>query len=80
MKPEPGPHDAPGPHYVSYDSSFGNFGPLPVDDNAYATWAVSIPAAILAVLLTYDVAACLGSGIRKGGSTLAFGYRGLWRR
>ncbi|TFY75258.1 hypothetical protein EWM64_g8755 [Hericium alpestre] len=23
--------DAPGPHYVSYGSSFGNFGPLPPD-------------------------------------------------
>lgn len=80
MKPEPGPHDAPGPHYVSYDSSFGNFGPLPVDDHAYTTWAVSILAAILAALLTYDVAACLGNRIRKGGSTLAFGYRGLYRR
>lgn len=31
---EPGPHDPPGPKYESYDSgpSFGNFGPLPVDD------------------------------------------------
>ncbi|KAG6369973.1 hypothetical protein JVT61DRAFT_12608 [Boletus reticuloceps] len=26
---EPGPHDPPGPHYESFDSSFGNFGPLP---------------------------------------------------
>ncbi|KAJ7647352.1 hypothetical protein FB45DRAFT_822173 [Roridomyces roridus] len=28
---EPGPHDAPGPKYPSYDSaqSFGNFGPMP---------------------------------------------------
>ncbi|KAF8135733.1 hypothetical protein EV363DRAFT_1551679 [Boletus edulis] len=25
----PGPHDPPGPHYESFDSSFGNFGPLP---------------------------------------------------
>ncbi|KAJ3763596.1 hypothetical protein EV360DRAFT_91791 [Lentinula raphanica] len=44
--PEPGPNDAPGPHYVSYDSSFGNFGVLPPDDfpaqGAYNnTWAVS---------------------------------------
>ncbi|KAK7057210.1 hypothetical protein R3P38DRAFT_2839970 [Favolaschia claudopus] len=32
--PIPGPNDAPGPHYPSYDSgpSFGNFGPFP-DDN-----------------------------------------------
>ncbi|KAG5641009.1 hypothetical protein DXG03_006383 [Asterophora parasitica] len=31
---EPGPHDPPGPKYESYDSgpSFGNFGPLPADD------------------------------------------------
>ncbi|RDB16930.1 hypothetical protein Hypma_002398 [Hypsizygus marmoreus] len=31
---EPGPHDPPGPKYESYDSgpSFGNFGPLPMDD------------------------------------------------
>ncbi|KAF8829264.1 hypothetical protein HHX47_DHR3000905 [Lentinula edodes] len=40
--PEPGPHDAPGPHYISYSSSFGNFGPLPPDDlppqNALNTW------------------------------------------
>ncbi|KAI0268638.1 hypothetical protein BC834DRAFT_646734 [Gloeopeniophorella convolvens] len=26
---EPGPDDEPGPHYESYGSSFGNFGPLP---------------------------------------------------
>ncbi|KAJ3896248.1 hypothetical protein GG344DRAFT_36908, partial [Lentinula edodes] len=40
--PEPGPHDAPGPHYISYGSSFGNFGPFPPDDlppqNALNTW------------------------------------------
>jgi hypothetical protein len=32
---EPGPHDPPGPKYESYDSgpSFGNFGPLPMEDN-----------------------------------------------
>ncbi|KAF9010684.1 hypothetical protein BDQ17DRAFT_1346684 [Cyathus striatus] len=43
---EPGPHDPPGPKYESYDSgpSFGNFGPLPMDDgppasmNPYAHW------------------------------------------
>ncbi|KIM45431.1 hypothetical protein M413DRAFT_66595 [Hebeloma cylindrosporum] len=31
---EPGPNDPPGPKYASYDSgpSFGNFGPLPTDD------------------------------------------------
>lgn len=29
---EPGPNDLPGPRYQSYDSSFGNFGPLPADD------------------------------------------------
>ncbi len=31
LRPEPGPEDEPGPHYVSYGSgpSFGNFGPLP---------------------------------------------------
>jgi hypothetical protein len=28
---EPGPDDEPGPHYESYGSSFGNFGPLPPD-------------------------------------------------
>ncbi|KAI0066274.1 hypothetical protein BV25DRAFT_1913042 [Artomyces pyxidatus] len=28
---EPGPEDEPGPHYESYGSSFGNFGPLPPD-------------------------------------------------
>jgi len=28
---EPGPDDEPGPHYKSYRSSFGNFGPLPPD-------------------------------------------------
>ncbi|CDO77945.1 hypothetical protein BN946_scf185030.g3 [Trametes cinnabarina] len=26
---EPGPDDPPGPHFESYGSSFGNFGPLP---------------------------------------------------
>ncbi|KAF8893376.1 hypothetical protein BD779DRAFT_1435825 [Infundibulicybe gibba] len=26
---EPGPNDPPGPKYESYDSSFGNFGPMP---------------------------------------------------
>ncbi|KAH8985946.1 hypothetical protein EDB86DRAFT_3065938 [Lactarius hatsudake] len=26
---EPGPDDEPGPHYESYGSSFGNFGPMP---------------------------------------------------
>ncbi|KAI0305538.1 hypothetical protein B0F90DRAFT_1698852 [Multifurca ochricompacta] len=26
---EPGPGDEPGPHYESYGSSFGNFGPMP---------------------------------------------------
>ncbi|CCM05715.1 uncharacterized protein FIBRA_07947 [Fibroporia radiculosa] len=26
---EPGPNDPPGPHFESYGSSFGNFGPLP---------------------------------------------------
>ena len=31
---EPGPDDEPGPHYESYGSSFGNFGPLP-PDSAY---------------------------------------------
>ncbi|KAJ3866570.1 hypothetical protein EV359DRAFT_36288, partial [Lentinula novae-zelandiae] len=40
--PEPSPNDAPGPHYISYDSSFGNFGPLPPDDlppqNALNAW------------------------------------------
>ncbi|KAJ3748703.1 hypothetical protein DFH05DRAFT_589324 [Lentinula detonsa] len=39
--PEPGPHDAPGPHYISYGSSFGNLGPLPTDDfpqNAHNLW------------------------------------------
>ncbi|KAJ3815858.1 hypothetical protein F5876DRAFT_29757, partial [Lentinula aff. lateritia] len=40
--PEPGPNDAPGPHYISYSSSFGNFGPFPPDDlppqNALNTW------------------------------------------
>ncbi|KAF5393337.1 hypothetical protein D9757_000561 [Collybiopsis confluens] len=39
---EPGPHDAPGPHYISYTSSFGNMGPLPPDDfpprDPYNTW------------------------------------------
>ncbi|KAJ7462288.1 hypothetical protein B0H11DRAFT_2054921 [Mycena galericulata] len=41
---EPGPNDAPGPKYPSYDSapSFGNFGPLP-DDGTFnprvlSTW------------------------------------------
>jgi len=28
---EPGPDDGPGPHYESYGSSFGNFGPMPPD-------------------------------------------------
>jgi hypothetical protein len=28
---EPGPDDEPGPHYESYGSSFGNFGPMPPD-------------------------------------------------
>jgi hypothetical protein len=27
----PGPGDEPGPHYESFGSSFGNFGPLPPD-------------------------------------------------
>ncbi|KAJ7262193.1 hypothetical protein B0H12DRAFT_319434 [Mycena haematopus] len=43
--PEPGPNDAPGPHYPSYDSgpSFGNFGPMPDEANNYnevvmSTW------------------------------------------
>ncbi|KAJ4483455.1 hypothetical protein J3R30DRAFT_3835130 [Lentinula aciculospora] len=44
--PEPGPHDAPGPHYISYDSSFGNLGPLPDEfppQNTYnSTWAHSV--------------------------------------
>ncbi|KAJ6625658.1 hypothetical protein B0H10DRAFT_2002612 [Mycena sp. CBHHK59/15] len=42
---EPGPNDAPGPHYPSYDSgpSFGNFGPMPDDASAFnqhmlSTW------------------------------------------
>lgn len=30
----PGPDDQPGPHYASFGSSFGNFGPLP-PDSAY---------------------------------------------
>ncbi|GLB45071.1 hypothetical protein LshimejAT787_1901490 [Lyophyllum shimeji] len=36
---EPGPHDPPGPKYESYDSgpSFGNFGPLPMDDQPPAS-------------------------------------------
>ena len=36
---EPGPHDPPGPKYASYDSgpSFGNFGPLPVDEHPTAS-------------------------------------------
>lgn len=29
FQPEPGPNDAPGPHYESYGSSWGNMGPLP---------------------------------------------------
>lgn len=45
--PEPGPFDPPGPRYESYDSgpSFGNMGPLPLDDHdihnpyVYSTWA-----------------------------------------
>ncbi|KZT10631.1 uncharacterized protein LAESUDRAFT_341809 [Laetiporus sulphureus 93-53] len=28
---EPGPNDPPGPHFESYGSSFGNFGPLPAE-------------------------------------------------
>ncbi|KAF8210214.1 hypothetical protein K438DRAFT_1710849 [Mycena galopus ATCC 62051] len=42
---EPGPNDAPGPHYPSYDSgpSFGNFGPMPDEANNFnevvtSTW------------------------------------------
>ncbi|KAJ7346592.1 hypothetical protein DFH08DRAFT_868677 [Mycena albidolilacea] len=42
---EPGPNDAPGPHYPSYDSgpSFGNFGPMPDEPNNFnevimSTW------------------------------------------
>ena len=31
LQREPGPDDEPGPHYESYGSSFGNFGPLPPD-------------------------------------------------
>lgn len=46
LQPEPSPNDAPGPHYISYDSSFGNFGPLPPDDlppqNALNAWVVSL--------------------------------------
>ncbi|KIK67459.1 hypothetical protein GYMLUDRAFT_55224 [Collybiopsis luxurians FD-317 M1] len=46
---EPGPQDAPGPHYVSYGSSFGNFGPLPPDDlapqNVYTSWGHPVWAA-----------------------------------
>ncbi|KAF5376295.1 hypothetical protein D9615_008539 [Tricholomella constricta] len=36
---EPGPNDPPGPKYESYDSgpSFGNFGPLPMDDQPPAS-------------------------------------------
>ncbi|KAF8176804.1 hypothetical protein BJ912DRAFT_1133217 [Pholiota molesta] len=36
---EPGPNDPPGPKYESYDSgpSFGNFGPLPTDDQPTAS-------------------------------------------
>jgi len=30
-KAEPGPGDDPAPRYESYDSSWGNFGPLPPD-------------------------------------------------
>ena len=35
LQREPGPQDPPGPKYESYDSgpSFGNFGPLPMDDH-----------------------------------------------
>ncbi|KAJ7497278.1 hypothetical protein FB451DRAFT_1210752 [Mycena latifolia] len=42
---EPGPNDAPGPRYPSYDSgpSFGNFGPMPDDVSTFrdvmlSTW------------------------------------------
>ncbi|TFY81849.1 hypothetical protein EWM64_g2163, partial [Hericium alpestre] len=38
--------DAPGPHYVSYGSSFGNFGPLPPDSalgEVSASKAAGIP-------------------------------------
>ncbi|KAG6829480.1 hypothetical protein H0H92_004361 [Tricholoma furcatifolium] len=40
---EPNANDPPGPKYESYDSgpSFGNFGPLPTDDNAaskFSSW------------------------------------------
>ncbi|KAI0320773.1 hypothetical protein OF83DRAFT_1169034 [Amylostereum chailletii] len=34
---EPGPDDEPGPHYESYGSSWGNFGPLPPDSTAEST-------------------------------------------
>lgn len=35
---EPGPNDAPGPHYESYGSSFGNMGPLPRDSAQQPPW------------------------------------------
>ncbi|KAJ7132768.1 hypothetical protein C8R43DRAFT_1023243 [Mycena crocata] len=40
---EPGPNDAPGPRYPSYDSgpSFGNFGPMPEDINGFNTVLMS---------------------------------------
>ncbi|KAJ6499319.1 hypothetical protein C8R45DRAFT_981967 [Mycena sanguinolenta] len=40
---EPGPNDAPGPHYPSYDSgpSFGNFGPMPDDTNHHSEVVMS---------------------------------------
>ncbi|KAF7376127.1 hypothetical protein MSAN_00027600 [Mycena sanguinolenta] len=40
---EPGPNDAPGPHYPSYDSgpSFGNMGPMPEETNHYGEVVMS---------------------------------------
>ncbi|KAI9509163.1 hypothetical protein F5148DRAFT_1189627 [Russula earlei] len=41
---EPGPDDEPGPHYESYGSSFGNFGPMP-PESAFGdpTHAAGVP-------------------------------------
>lgn len=60
---EPGPNDAPGPRYPSYDSapSFGNFGPLPDDVSTFnnrmlSTWTVDTQSGSIIYLLIPNLA------------------------